>query len=210
MWHGLVGLAGLGHPQPDDLGILLAHRHHAGDEVRPLPAGAGLGAIGAQLVDVGRRRRRLRSDHGVEQPHLLADQVGPGQRDVLARPARVLAELAAQARALVEVAVAPQVHDLVEMARSRSPSSPRACRSCRRGCRARPCRPPWPSRARCPASPCRCEVRRSSRPPRDRVITRERSCADGCSLSGARAATRRRLRTLMASGTPRAGLPSPP
>ena len=52
----------------------------------------------------------------VQQANVLAHQQRTDQRKVFAAPARVLGEFGAQFRALVEIAVAPHVHDLIERA----------------------------------------------------------------------------------------------
>jgi hypothetical protein len=61
----------------------------------------------------------------LQQANVLSQQVGADQGNIFAVPAAIFAEFGAQARPLVEIAVAPKVHDLVErsISVSNSPSS---------------------------------------------------------------------------------------
>lgn len=71
----LVGLARLGHPQADDLGIFLVDLERSGEQVHAFPGGARPGALAAQLVDVGRLGRRGRGSDGVEEANVPAHDV---------------------------------------------------------------------------------------------------------------------------------------
>src|SRR3984893_7174066 len=113
----LIRLTCLGLPQADDPGIFLRGRRRRSEYFEPLfDHAGGLGAIVAEFVDVARRCRGNGRPHGVEQADVLAQQQSTDQRNVLAGPARVVGEFAAQFGALIETAVAPQMHDLIERA----------------------------------------------------------------------------------------------
>src|SRR5229473_2107785 len=70
-----------------------------------------LNAVRAPVAPETKGNRR---PYCVEQADVLAHQQRTDQRQVLAAPARVLGEFSAQSRALAEIAVAPQMHDLIE------------------------------------------------------------------------------------------------
>ena len=109
-----VRLPGLGHPGADVAGMPLAGRHHVGEVAGPLPHPAHLRAVVAQLVHVALSFRRLEGQKGVHQANVLAHELGAEDGQVVLRPGPVLRERRAQAPALVQALVAPQVHDLAE------------------------------------------------------------------------------------------------
>ena len=112
----LVRLPRIGDPGADVLRVLLAHRHDVLEVLRPLAHPPRGGAVVAVLVDVALGLGRLERENGLEDPDVLTDEVLSDEGDVLLPPPLVLRELAPEPLALVEVGVAPQVHDLVERA----------------------------------------------------------------------------------------------
>src|SRR5688500_14061430 len=107
----LVELARLRLPEAHAPRVLVAGGHDRLEVLEPLARPAGMGAVPAQLVDIarvgGRRQGQLRRQDLV----LLGDQERADLRDVLRAPPLILSERRPELLALVEVGVAPQVHE---------------------------------------------------------------------------------------------------
>src|SRR6266542_1266138 len=113
----LVGLRELAGPGAPDRRVLLTRFLDLEEILAVLLRAAQHGAVDAQLIDVaGGAVGGLDVDHGVHHAQVLALDPRPDGRHVLLGPVLVLRELAAQALAIVQAVVLPQMPDLVQRA----------------------------------------------------------------------------------------------